>query len=82
MRAAFGQQSIRPTLLTDMEDTVDYREAFSEFAGNERQVAVRAYRFGIPRRHISHMGNGRRPIGKENARKLALALNADYRMFL
>jgi len=81
--------------LTDIEDTVDYREAFPEFAGKERQVAVRAYRIregltqdqlaaltGIPRRHISDMENGRRPIGKENAKKLAQALNADYRMFL
>jgi len=81
--------------LTDIEDTVDYREAFPEFAGKETQVAVRAYRIregltqdrlaaltGIPRRHISDMENGRRTIGKENARKLAQALNADYRMFL
>ncbi len=64
--------------LTDIEDAVDYREAFAEFAGKERKVAVRAYRIregltqdqlaaltGIPRRHISDMENGRRPIGKE-----------------
>ena len=81
--------------LTDIDDTVDYREAFPEFTGKERQVAVRAYRIregltqdqlaaltGIPRRHISDMENGRHPIGKENAKKLAQALNADYRMFL
>jgi DNA-binding XRE family transcriptional regulator len=81
--------------LTDIEDTVDYREAFPEFVGKERQVAVRAYRVpegltqdqlaaltGIPRRHISDMENGRRTIGKENAKKLAQALNVDYRMFL
>ena len=81
--------------LTDIEDTTDYREAFPEFAGKERQVAFRAYRVregltqdqlaalsGIPRRHISDMENGRRPIGRDNARKLAQALNADYRIFL
>lgn len=81
--------------LTDIEDTIDYRDAFPEFAGKEQQVAVRAYRVregltqdqlakltGIPRRHISDMENGRRPIGKENAKKLGQALNADYRMFL
>ena len=81
--------------LADIEDTVDYREVFPEFAGKEIQVAVRAYRnregltqdqlatlTGIPRRHISDMENGRRPIGKENAKKLAKALNADYRMLL
>lgn len=37
---------------------------------------------GIPRRHISEMENGRRPIGKEAARKLGRALNCDYRVFL
>ncbi|MBD5418371.1 MAG: helix-turn-helix transcriptional regulator [Desulfovibrio sp.] len=37
---------------------------------------------GIPRRHISEMENGKRPIGKQNARKLAAAFNTDARMFL
>src|ERR1039457_753151 len=81
--------------LSDMEDTIDYREAFPEFSGKDPQTAVKASRIregltqdllselaGIPPRHISDMENGRRPIGKENARKLAKALNAAYRMFL
>ena len=37
---------------------------------------------GIPRQHISNMENGRRPIGKENAKRLAAALHVDYRVFL
>ena len=37
---------------------------------------------GIPRRHISEMESGKRPIGKESAKKLAAALHVDYRMFL
>jgi hypothetical protein len=37
---------------------------------------------GIQRRHISEMEHGKRPIGKETARKLAAALNCDYRVFL
>ncbi|MCL2721271.1 MAG: helix-turn-helix transcriptional regulator [Treponema sp.] len=37
---------------------------------------------GIPRRHISDMENGRRPIGKQNALKFAKTLNIDYRLFL
>jgi DNA-binding XRE family transcriptional regulator len=37
---------------------------------------------GIPRRHISEMENGRRPIGKSNAKKLAAALNIDPRRLL
>jgi DNA-binding XRE family transcriptional regulator len=37
---------------------------------------------GIPRRHISDMENGRRPIGKQNAIKIGKALNINYRLFL
>lgn len=37
---------------------------------------------GIPRRHISDMENGRRPIGKQNAMKFGKALNINYRLFL
>ncbi len=37
---------------------------------------------GIPRRHISDMENGRRPIGKQAARKFADVLRVDYRVFL
>ena len=37
---------------------------------------------GIPRRHISEMENGKRPIGRQTARKLAEVLNTDPRMFL
>ena len=37
---------------------------------------------GIPRRHLSEMEHGKRTIGKETAKKLAKALNCDYRVFL
>jgi len=37
---------------------------------------------GIPQRHISEMENGKRAIGKKNARLFAEALNIDYRIFL
>lgn len=37
---------------------------------------------GIAQHHISEMENGKRPIGKETAKKLAAALNMDYRVFL
>jgi hypothetical protein len=37
---------------------------------------------GIPRRHISEMETGKRPIGKESAKKLGKALSCDYRVFL
>jgi len=45
------------------------------------QVALSEFT-GIPRRHISEMENGKRPIGKMTANKLAEALNVDYRVFL
>lgn len=37
---------------------------------------------GIPQRHLSEMERGKRPIGKETAKKLATALSVDYRVFL
>lgn len=37
---------------------------------------------GITRSNISAMEHGRRPIGRETAKKLAAVLNCDYRRFL
>jgi hypothetical protein len=37
---------------------------------------------GIPQRHLSMMENGKRPLGKKNARLLAKILKVDYRVFL
>jgi hypothetical protein len=37
---------------------------------------------GLHTRHISEMENDKRPIGKVMAKRLAKALNADYRMLL
>jgi DNA-binding XRE family transcriptional regulator len=78
------------------EQTYTVAEVFPEYAGKERQIALRAYRTrekltqkqlaeltGIPQHHLSEMENGKRGIGKERARRLAAALNvADYRVFL
>jgi len=41
-----------------------------------------AEKTGIRQNHLSEMESGKRPIGKENARKLAAVLNTDYRLFL
>jgi ribosome-binding protein aMBF1 (putative translation factor) len=51
-----------------------YREGLTQAALSERS--------GIPSRHISEMENGRRTIGKSNARKLAGVLNIDPRRLL
>jgi transcriptional regulator with XRE-family HTH domain len=37
---------------------------------------------GIPQRHLSEMEQGKRPIGKDRAKRLAEALQVDYRVFL
>jgi plasmid maintenance system antidote protein VapI len=37
---------------------------------------------GISQTHISEMEHGKRPIGKDMARRLAKVLRADYRVFL
>jgi DNA-binding XRE family transcriptional regulator len=83
------------TIEGEGEQTFTLEEVFPEFAGREKQIYLRGIRYredltqrqlaeltGIPQRHLSEMENGKRPIGKENAKKLAKALNADYRAFL
>ena len=75
--------------------SVPWREAFPEFATNELGTCLTGARkkkgltqetlsglTGIPRRHISEMENSKRPIGKMTAKKLAAALDVDYRVFL
>lgn len=78
------------------ERTFTVAEVFPEYLGRESQIALRAYRTrenltqkelaartGIPQHHLSEMENGKRPIGKERARKLAEALGvADWRMLV
>lgn len=41
-----------------------------------------AEKLGIRQHHLSEMENGKRPIGKEMAKKLAKALNADWRVLM
>jgi DNA-binding XRE family transcriptional regulator len=51
-----------------------YREGLTQ-----KQLAAEV---GVKVSHISEMERGKRPIGKEMARRLAKALHADYRVFL
>lgn len=48
----------------------------------ELTQAELAKKLGIRQHHLSEMENGKRPIGKEMAKKLARVLRADYRVFL
>jgi DNA-binding XRE family transcriptional regulator len=81
----------------DEEATRPYsvEEVFPELLENRAGVAIRGYRTregltqkklaemtGISQHHISEMENGKCSIGKERAKKLASALNCDYRRFL
>lgn len=81
--------------ITEKRDSVPWREVLTysdaEMPGvllsgaryrEELTQAKLAEKTGIPRRHISEMENGHRPIGKKNARILAQALNIDPRLFL
>jgi len=71
--------------------SIPRREAFPEFAGNEPGTCLAASRSkngmtqavlceltGIPRRHLSEMEKGKRPVGKMTAKKLSAALDTDY----
>ena len=78
-------------------DSLSYEAFFDKhFPGrSEQEITLAGYRYredltqqqlaeltGINRRHISEMEHGKRPIGKENAKKLAKALHCDYRQLL
>ncbi|MEA3468481.1 MAG: helix-turn-helix transcriptional regulator [Thermodesulfobacteriota bacterium] len=76
-------------------DSISWRDAFPEFSSNEPGTCLVAVRHknnltqealseitGIPRRHISEMENGKRPIGKKTAKKMSKFLKVDYRVFL
>jgi DNA-binding XRE family transcriptional regulator len=80
----------------DMSGGIPWRAGFPEIAGENLPGTVLAGArvkegmsqrelsrlTGIPQRHISEMENGKRPIGKENAKKLSKALHIGYKVFL
>lgn len=51
------------------------------YAHGLTQVQLAA-KSGISQRHISQMENGKLPIGKARAKRLAEVFGSDYRMFL
>lgn len=82
--------------LQDASDSVTIAEAFPAYGVNPLGLALRGARHregltqralaeatGIPQRHISEMESGKRQIGRERAKKIAVALHVtDYRVFL
>jgi ribosome-binding protein aMBF1 (putative translation factor) len=89
-------ETLKPLGFKDTSDTIPWRKAYPECS--EEQLIGKAlvgarYRegltqiqlsdmTGIPQRHISEMENGKRPIGKEMAKRLGKALNINYKVFL
>ena len=80
----------------EVSDSVPWREAFPEYTEETApRIALLGARTkedltqqelatltGIPQSHLSEMETGKRPIGKKNAKRLAEALNINYRLFL
>lgn len=79
----------------DVSETVPWRECFPytdeqlpgvSLAGARGKEGITQRELskmtGIPQRHIWEMENGKRPIGKEMAKKLGKALNISYKVFL
>jgi len=77
------------------ERTYTVAEVFPEYIAKGKTIALRAYRtredltqrelaekVGTPQRHISEMETGKRPIGKEMAKRFAEVLGVDYRSLL
>ncbi len=89
-------EKLKPLGFVDTSDSVPWREAYPGYS--EAQLLGKALagarcregltqvqlseKTGIPQRHISEMENGKRPIGKEMAKRLGKALNIGYRAFL
>ncbi len=88
-------QSMRSYGLREENESVPWREAFNMSEKDIAHTCLRGARHredltqkqlseltGIPVRHISEMENGKRPVGKKNAAKLAEALNCNARVLL
>ena len=87
----------RKTISTSKRKTIPWREAAKKdlIKHSESGQMLRGARFkadisqkalaeeiGISQHHISEMENGKRPIGKEMAKRFAKFFDIDYRLFL
>ncbi len=86
---------LKPLGFLSVTDSIPWREAFPYskealpgvcLSGARSKEGITQQELsrltGIPQRHISEMEHGKRPIGKENAKKLGKALNVGYKVFL
>ena len=91
------QRPQRKTVAKPKEKAIPWRETCKEEIAkrSEGGLMLRGSRFkeeitqadlakalGISQHHISEMENGKRPIGKEMARRFAEFFKTDYRIFL
>ena len=88
--------ALRALGYTITSENIPWRQAFPEYTDEMLPAACLrgarykegitqrelARRTGIPQRHLSEMENGKRPIGKEMARRLAKILNVSYKVLL
>jgi ribosome-binding protein aMBF1 (putative translation factor) len=91
-----SNETLKPLGFVDTSDSVPWRDAYPEYSESQligKALAGARYRegltqiqfsemTGIPQRHISMMESGKRPIGKEMAKRLGKALNIGYKVFL
>jgi DNA-binding XRE family transcriptional regulator len=78
--------------VADELESVPWEEVYPDFDGSvalrgarKREALTQkelAHLVGVSQTHISEMEHGKRPIGKEMARRLAKALKVNYRVFL
>ena len=77
---------------SDLEEAKPWREVYPDTHPGEILRGARyreeltqaklAEKIGVKRQHISEMENNKRPIGKAMAKRLAKALNVNYKIFL
>lgn len=94
--AEAAREALQALGFEEARDTVPWRECFPAWSDAQlpgvtltgarhkeglTQVQL-AQLTDIPQRHISEMEHGKRPIGKERAKKLAKVLKVDYHVLL
>jgi DNA-binding XRE family transcriptional regulator len=83
--AAYGAVAAELELVPWEEVYPDFKGSVALRGGRKREGLTQkdlAALVGVSQTHISEMEHGKRPIGKDMARRLARVLKADYRVFL
>ena len=83
---------IEHSVSEEKEKSISWEEAFPEYGPRDALKGARlmegltqaqlAEEINIKPHHVSEMENGKRPIGKEMAKRLSRALNTGYKVFL